>query len=82
MLQITLLGLKSFVLLSFFFLMELLALKKKEEKTPHGVVCYHKLYRLGGSDGKESTCNVGDLGLVPGLGRSPGRGHGNPHQCS
>ena len=32
----------------------------------------------GGSDGKESTCNMGDLGSVPGLGRSPGRGHGNP----
>ena len=29
-----------------------------------------------GSDGKESTCNVGDLGLIPGLGRSPGGGHG------
>ena len=26
----------------------------------------------GGSDGKESACNVGDLGLIPGLGRSPG----------
>ena len=26
----------------------------------------------GGSDSKESTCNVGDLGLIPGLGRSPG----------
>ena len=32
----------------------------------------------GGSDDKESTCNVGDLGSVPGLGRSPGGGHGNP----
>ena len=31
-----------------------------------------------GSDGKESVCNVGDLGLIPGLGRSPGGGHGNP----
>ena len=30
----------------------------------------------GGSDGKESTCNVGDLGSVPGLGRSPGEGNG------
>ena len=29
-----------------------------------------------GSDGKESTCNVGDLGSIPGLGRSPGGGHG------
>ena len=35
----------------------------------------------GGSDGKESTCNAGDLGLIPGLGRSPG-GHGNPLQYS
>ena len=36
----------------------------------------------GGSDSKESTCNVGDLGSIPGLGRSPGRGHGNPLQYS
>ena len=36
----------------------------------------------GGSDGEESACHVGDLGLVPGLGRPPGRGHGNPLQCS
>ena len=36
----------------------------------------------GGSDGKESTCNVGDLGLIPGLRRSPGRGPGNPLQYS
>ena len=34
----------------------------------------------GGSDDKEYTCNVGDLGSVPGLGRSPGGGHGNPLQ--
>ena len=32
----------------------------------------------GGSDGKESACNVGDPGLIPGLGRSPGEGNGNP----
>ena len=32
----------------------------------------------GDSDDKESTCNVGDLGLIPGSGRSPGEGHGNP----
>ena len=36
----------------------------------------------GDSDNKESTCNVGDLGSIPGLGRSPGGGHGNPLQCS
>ena len=31
---------------------------------------------------KESACNVGDLGSIPGLGRSPGQGNGNPLQCS
>jgi len=35
-----------------------------------------------GSDGKESTCNAGDLGLIPGLGRSPGGGKGYPLQYS
>ena len=40
----------------------------------HGFPC--------GSAGKESACNVGDLGLIPGLGRSPGGGHGNPLQYS
>ena len=34
----------------------------------------------GGSDGNESVCNAGDLGSIPGLGRSPGGGHGNPLQ--
>ena len=33
-----------------------------------------------GSAGKESACNAGDLGLIPGLGRSPEEGHGNPLQ--
>ena len=37
---------------------------------------------LGGSDGKESTCNAGDLGSIPGLGRSPEGGNGNPLQYS
>ena len=36
----------------------------------------------GGSDGKESVCNAGDLGLIPELGRSPGEGNGNPFQYS
>ena len=36
----------------------------------------------GGSDGKESISYAGDLGSVPGLGRSPGGGHGNPLQYS
>ena len=37
---------------------------------------------FGGSDGKESTCDAGDLGSIPGLRRSPGGGHGNPLQYS
>ena len=36
----------------------------------------------GGSAGKESACNVGDLGSIPGLGRSPGEGKGYPLQYS
>ena len=32
----------------------------------------------GGSDDKETTCSAGDLGSIPGLGRFPGGGHGNP----
>ena len=36
----------------------------------------------GGSDGEASACNVGDPGLIPGLGRSPGEGNGNPLQYS
>ena len=39
----------------------------------------------GGSVSKESTCNAGDTGdagSIPGSGRSPGGGHGNPLQCS
>ena len=36
----------------------------------------------GDSDGKESACNVGALGSVPGSGRSPGEGNGNPLQYS
>ena len=40
------------------------------EKLPGGSVC------------KESAYNVGDLGLIPGLGRCPGEGHGNPLQYS
>ena len=36
----------------------------------------------GGSDGKATACNLGDPGLIPGLGRSPGEGNGNPPQYS
>ena len=36
----------------------------------------------GGSDGEESVCNAGNLGLIPGSGRSSGEGSGNPLQYS
>ena len=36
----------------------------------------------GGSDSKESACNAGDAGLIPGWGRFPGGGNGNPLQNS
>ena len=39
-----------------------------------------KLQFPGGSDGKESACNAGDLGLIPGSGRSSKEGNGNPLQ--
>ena len=36
----------------------------------------------GGSDGKESACNAGDPGSIPGVGRFPGEGKGDPLQYS
>ena len=45
----------------------------------------HLRYIVGvpcGSAGKESSCNAGDLGAIPGLGRSPGEGKGYPLQYS
>ena len=42
----------------------------------------HVIYIPGSSDGKESACNASDLDLIPGLGRSPGEGNGNPLQYS
>ena len=41
-----------------------------------------KLYFPGGSDGKESTSNVGDMGSVSGEGKIPGEGNGYPLQDS
>ena len=44
--------------------------------------CYYCMGFPGGSDGKESACNAGNLGSIPGSGRSPGEGNGNPLQYS
>ena len=41
-----------------------------------------KVVKFASSVDKESTCNAGDLGSIPGLGKSLGGGHGNPFQCS
>ena len=49
------------------------------------VIIRHPIYSLGfpgGSDDKESACNMGDLGLIPRSGRSPGEGNGNPLRYS
>ena len=48
-------------------------------------LCYIAIINMGfpsGSVGKESACNAGDLGSIPGLGKSPGEGNGNPLQYS
>ena len=45
-------------------------------------VSYGSPGATGSSAGKESTCNAGDSGWIPGLGRSSGEGHGNPFQYS
>ena len=46
-------------------------------------ICFHLAPGfLGGSEVKVSAYNVGDLGSIPGLGRSPGEGNGNPLQYS
>ena len=47
------------------------------EKWPFPVLCFP-----GGSEVKASACNLGDLGSIPGSGRSPGEGNGNPLQYS
>ena len=46
------------------------------------LVRYQRIKVCCGSAGKESACNAGGLGLIPGLGRSPGKGKGYPLQYS
>ena len=46
------------------------------------VKVYNHVGAPGGSGGKESACNAGDLGLIPGSGESLGEGNGNPLQYS
>ena len=51
------------------------------EKGNEMTIIYIALRRAG-SEGKASACNAGDLGSIPGSGRSPGEGNGNPLQSS
>ena len=47
-----------------------------------GILFSHLAQYSGSSEGKESFCSAGDLGLIPGSGRSPGEGNGSPLQYS
>ena len=58
-----------------------LTLKRKKTKRYSKVYFVHKGFP-GGSNCKESACNVGDPGSIPGSGRTPGEGNGNPLQYS
>ena len=51
-----------------------------EKNLKNIIYIYKNMGFPSGSDSKESTCNMEDLGLIPGLGRSPGGWHGNPLQ--
>ena len=62
---------------------QLITMIWKASKETHTAMLLTPLFMgfPAGSDGKESACIVGDLGLIPGSGRSPGGGYGNPLQC-
>ena len=57
-------------------------LEEMSEEACLAVLLWFYMGFPGGSDGKESSCNAGDLGLIPGLGRSPEEGNGKPLQYS
>ena len=61
-----------------------LALRADSLPSESGKPKYHVLTHIfpGGSEGKASAYNAGDVGLIPGLGGSPGGGNGNPPQCA
>ena len=53
-----------------------------KQLSPNAAAVEPVLPWCGGSDSKESACNAGDAGLIPGSGSSPGGGHGKPLQYS
>ena len=73
------------MILEVFF--DMVVLDKIKEETPEGknrfyTSIYGSVGFSGGSEDKESVCSTGDLGSVPGSGRYPGEGNGNPLNCS
>ena len=56
--------------------------RRTETILSHPRTAFQTLGFPGGSDDKASACSVGDPGLIPGLGRSPGEENGNPLQYS
>ena len=57
-------------------------MQKLESRLPGEISITSDMGFPGGSEGKVSACNVGDLGSIPGLGRYPGEGNGNSLQYS
>ena len=49
-------------------------LETVEKREPFALLVGMQIYTVTNSDGKASSCNAGDLGSIPGLGRSPGEG--------
>ena len=70
------LSFKPAFLLCYFILIK--KLFSSSSQSAIWVVSFEQLGFLDGSVGKESACNMGDLGSIPKLGRSPGGWHGNP----
>ena len=64
------------------YLPNLYSQRKQGEKSWDQILTKLTLGFLVSSAGKEFTCNARDLGLIPGFGRSPARGHGTPLQYS
>ena len=57
-------------------------LETVEKREPFALLVGMQIYTVTNSDGKASSCNAGDLGSIPGSGRSPGEGNSNPVRYS
>ena len=69
----------------YYYLLSWTATKRNNTKISKRLLSYHEFVCLnfpGGSDGKASVYNPGDLGSIPGSGRFPGEGNDNPLQYS